>query len=121
MSSLEVVSKNRSFAKNNFTQNHNKLLPLVYLTGPDACENLQNVKDHVEEVTLEKDMEEVLNIQYQYLNGVDYTFMAARKQFDKFIQATTEEVEANAIASSQSKRKSLQSLPYPKLTVFGSH
>ena len=80
MISPDELTKRRSFAKKNFSLNHNKLLPLVQLSGTEACESIQDVKElmlkvencynvfvkahdsyvgALEDVTLEKDAENV--------------------------------------------------------------
>ena len=101
MSSLDVLSKKRSFAKRNFIHNNNKLYPLVGLIGVEACESLSDVKDLMvkvehcfsvftkahenylevlEDETLEKDVDTVLDKEFKYLNEVESSFMSIRKK-----------------------------------------
>ena len=116
MLSLDALSKKRCFAKKTFTENHNKLVPLVQLSGLEACDNLPDAKDHMakgekcfrafinahesyivalEEETLEKDAESVIDTQFHYLNEVESACMAIRKQYNKFLKYTTEAITAN--------------------------
>ena len=138
MTSVEELFKKRSFAKKNFTLNHNKLLPLVQLSGTEACESIQDVKDlmlkvetcyqtfikshdayleALEDVTQEKDADQVLETQFKYLNDVEDKFISVRKTFNRFITSTTQEVNATNAANEQ-KNKALESIPALKLAVL---
>ena len=136
--SLEKLFKKRTFAKKNFSLNYNKLLPIVQQTGAEACDSLQDVKDlmvrletcsgafvnlheqyveALEEDTLEKDAEEVLETQFKYQNEVEDKFMSIRKIYNKFLKATGEEV-AFTKAIIEKKIQAKQSIPTLKLKVL---
>ena len=136
--SPDELTKRRSFAKKNFSLNHNKLLPLVQLSGTEACESIQDVKElmlkvencynvfvkahdsyvgALEDVTLEKDAENVLETQFQYLNDVEANFISVRKLYNKFLSSTTHDI-ATTNAARDHKKNALDSIPSLKLAVL---
>ena len=118
--------------------NYNKLLPLVKQAGAEACDSFQDVQDlmikvetcfktfqkahdtyveALEEETLEKDAETVLDAQFKYLNEVEDNFMSIRKLYNKFIKNTNADRLANDAALEQ-KKNALDSIPTLKFHSY---
>ena len=129
MSSSKELSKKRSSAKTNFTQNYNKLEPLVKQDASEAKGSVQDAKEFMEKVdkffkmfsiahdnyvrkleedTEEDDLENVLDTQFKYFDEVESKFVSVRKLWNEFEQKGTEEVAAAAAA--ENKRWSLKVL-----------
>jgi len=125
MTSLDELTKKRSFAKTNFILNHRKILSLINLFGTEACESIQDAKDlmlkiencysvflkahdsyieALEDSTVEKDIKIVLDTQFKFFNDVEANFISVRKLYNRFLNSTLQEVAARNAAKEQKKK-----------------